>query len=279
MWDLDREVPTLPHPSEAYPNSKLKESPGLINHHLFVAKPQSQTCRLAPALVLAVPGALCPIPAAPQGGLAMGSGAAARRQEDLPGSMTSSSPRPGHQVLGGRVRETVPPTPLCLTEAHASYSRDANTQGNVSRKQLRLSLMRCGCPSSEMSAHSVSSSLPATVLSGLHSFTPGLWSSLPQPRTLQMVWSDLLNHDLKVGHPLQYSQTLMAPRSGCVPPSSLCSCFSFTASALAELNVGSRWAWHGLPLRSHSWVFSPSLSLSLEDSPAHTALLILQVPD
>lgn len=94
-----------------------------------------------------------------------------------------------------------------------------------------------------------------------------------------MVWSDLLNHDLKVGHPLQYSQTLMAPRSGCVRPSSLCSCFFFTASALAELNVGSRWAWHGLPLRSHSWVFYPSLSLSLEDSPAHTALLILQVPD
>lgn len=79
----------------------------------------------------------------------MGSGAAARRQEDLWGNMTSSSPKPVHQVLGGRVRETVSPhhlAPLGLTEAHASYSRDVNTRGNVSQEQLRLSLMRSGCP-------------------------------------------------------------------------------------------------------------------------------------
>ena len=148
MWDLDSEVPTVPHASEAYPNSKVKESPGLIDHHLFEAQPRRQPCRLAPALLLAVESSV-PVPAAPQGGLAVGSGAAAWRQEDLLGKVTSSSPRPVHQVLGGTVRETVPPhhlAPLCLTEAHASYSGDVNIQGSVSWEQLRLSLMRSECP-------------------------------------------------------------------------------------------------------------------------------------
>lgn len=54
VWDLDSEVPTVPLASEAYPNSKVKESPGLIDHHLLEAQPRRQPCRLAPALLLAV---------------------------------------------------------------------------------------------------------------------------------------------------------------------------------------------------------------------------------
>lgn len=74
----------------------------------------------------------------------------------------------------------------------------------------------------------------------------------------------------------------MAPRSGCIQPSSLHSCcFHLTSLALAELNVGYRWAWHRLPLCSHIWVFSSALSawktlpnhLHIQPSP------ILQVPD
>lgn len=74
----------------------------------------------------------------------------------------------------------------------------------------------------------------------------------------------------------------MAPRSGCIQPSSLHSCcFHLTSLALAELNVGYRWAWHRLPLCSHIWVFSSALPgrLSPITCTYSPALLILQVPD